>query len=79
MNVCIHIESEIFFMIKLTFLFLCNVCLLPQSWTSRKKIVSTEKVYEINHAETSFWICAISLISVKKSKFQSPDFLKILN
>ena len=28
-------------------------CLLPQSRTSRKKIVCTKKVYEINHPETS--------------------------
>ena len=37
-------------------------CLLPQSATSRKKIVCTKKFYEINDAETSLWISSISFV-----------------
>ena len=39
-----------------------NIYPLPHSGTFRKKIVCTEKVYEIDNAETILWISSISLI-----------------
>ena len=39
-----------------------DFCPSSQSGTSRKKIVSTKKVYEIDHTETCLWISSISFI-----------------
>ena len=43
---------------------LLDLCPLSQCGTSRKKIVCTEKIYEIGCRKASFWISSISFISL---------------
>ena len=41
---------------------IADVYLSPQSGVGKKKIVYTEKVSKINHAETGLWISSIYFI-----------------
>ena len=50
--------------------------LSTQSGTSRKKIVFTKKVYEIDQAETTLWISSISFFMSFNKEGEKANLLK---